>query len=393
VKTIGLNHREFRRVRYWLTIAGTLVFALLARGAGVRADFSSANFKRIWAEEFGQGLAGDAKPPAAFQSVPFSPQQPHPAVARIVVPEGEATSFGSGTLVDVRDGYGIVVTNWHVVRDAQAPIDVIFPDGFTSKARALKVDSDWDLAALVIYQPHVPPVKIAATAPQPGDQLTICGYGPGIYRSVTGRCTQYYSPKENLPQQMVELNVEARQGDSGGPILNSQGELAGVLFGAGDGTTMGSFGGRVDEFLASLAPDIGVPNTSTQTTATLASAQTSAPRETPTTTAPADSDTWQSTVPQTLENQTLENQTLENQTLDKKPTHLASATLLDAPSLDESKQAGAEVLTSTSKSIEGTPENRVAVAHDEPPMFEKIKSGLAALGLFAIVVMFLKAAG
>jgi hypothetical protein len=56
---------------------------------------------------------------------------------------------------------------------------------------------------------------------------------------------------------MVELDVEARQGDSGGPIFNDRGELAGVLFGAGRGTTLGSFGPRVGSFLATLAPDIG----------------------------------------------------------------------------------------------------------------------------------------
>ena len=30
-----------------------------------------------------------------------------------------------------------------------------------------------------------------------------------------------------------------------------------MLFGAGEGTTLGSFGGRVDSFLTSIAPDIG----------------------------------------------------------------------------------------------------------------------------------------
>lgn len=183
--------------------------------------------------------------------------RPHPAVVRIVVPEGEMTSYGSGTLIDVRDQYGLVVTNWHVVRDSRGEVEVVFPDGFTSKARPLKVDADWDLAALIIWRPPVQPVKIASAAPQSGDSLTICGYGSGQYRSATGRCTQYYAPTLDLPQQMVELDVEARQGDSGGPIFNDRGELAGVLFGAGQGTTMGSFGGRVESFLASLAPDIG----------------------------------------------------------------------------------------------------------------------------------------
>jgi hypothetical protein len=183
--------------------------------------------------------------------------RPHPAVVRVIVPEGNVTSFGSGTLVDVRDQFGLVITNWHVVRDGKGEVEVVFPDGFRSKGRPLKVDADWDLAALVIWRPPAAPVPIAPRAPQSGDQLTICGYGRGQYRAVTGRCTQYYAPKEDLPQHMVELDVEARQGDSGGPIFNDRGELAGVLFGAGGGTTLGSFGGRVESFLASLAPDIG----------------------------------------------------------------------------------------------------------------------------------------
>jgi hypothetical protein len=178
-------------------------------------------------------------------------------VARVIVPEAGATSYGSGTLIDVRDQFGLVITNWHVVRDAQGPVEVLFPCGYRSKARALKVDADWDLAALVVWRPPTEPVRLSATAPQPGDQLTICGYGQGMYRSATGRCTQYYAPRADFPQQMVELDVQARQGDSGGPIFNDRGELAGVLFGAGQGTTLGSFGGRVESFLATLAPDIG----------------------------------------------------------------------------------------------------------------------------------------
>lgn len=223
----------------------------------------------VWREAF--PLADDEMAPSSFTngfpvSKPTAPwagvrrraNRPHPAVARVVVPEEGAISYGSGTLIDVRENFGLVITNWHVVRDATESIEVVFPDGFTSKARALKVDSDWDLAALVVWRPDgIEPVSIAATAPQLGDQLTICGYGQGNYRCATGRCTQYYAPRLDFPRHMVELDVEARQGDSGGPIFNDRGELAGVLFGAGQGTTLGSFGGRVGAFLATLAPDIG----------------------------------------------------------------------------------------------------------------------------------------
>ncbi len=197
---------------------------------------------------------------AVYDSLPGD-VTPHPAVARIIVPEDGATAFGSGTLVGVHENRGLVITNWHVVRDAVGLVDVVFPDGFHSHARPLKVDSDWDLAALVIWRPTgIEPVKIAAQPPRPGDLLTIHGYGRGKYRIATGHCTTFYSPRPDFPHEMVELDVEARQGDSGGPIFNQAGELAGVLFGAGQGTTLGSFAPRVRVFLASVAPDLDETN-------------------------------------------------------------------------------------------------------------------------------------
>ena len=58
-----------------------------------------------------------------------------------------------------------------------------------------------------------------------------------------------------MPSEMVELSAAARNGDSGGPILNSRGELAGVLFGTAFGRTTGSYCGRLRWFLASVEGD------------------------------------------------------------------------------------------------------------------------------------------
>ncbi len=188
----------------------------------------------------------------------FAPtaQVPQPAVVRVIAAERDGTSMGSGSLVAVDANHGLVVTNWHVVRDATGPITVVFPDGFRSEALVLRVDRDWDLAALAIQKPNVQPLRVATETPQPGESLTIAGYGPdGIYRAVGGHCTEYLSPGGNLPAELVEIDVQARHGDSGGPIYNSRGEIAGVLFGAGGnffsgGYTMGSYCGRVRQFLA-----------------------------------------------------------------------------------------------------------------------------------------------
>ncbi len=169
----------------------------------------------------------------------------HPAVARIVAPAEGSISYGSGTLVYVDEQMGIVITNWHVVNEATAPISVHFPDGFYSLGSVQQVDRDWDLAAIAIRKPNVTPVTLASQAPRPGEVLTIAGYGSGNYRAASGRCTQYVAPGTSFPYEMVEVAVSARQGDSGGPIFNEQGELAGVLFGEGHGRTSGSYCGRV----------------------------------------------------------------------------------------------------------------------------------------------------
>ncbi len=177
---------------------------------------------------------------------------PHPAVARIIVPEKNGSSLGSGVLVGVNDQYGLVLTNWHVVRDGNGKVTVVLPGGFSSGAVVVKIDRDWDLAALTIQRPNVPPVPISNQIPRPGDSLSIAGYGSGDYRTAGGRCVQYLSPGGDNPFELIELAAGARQGDSGGPIFNRQGQVAGILFGSASGKTSGSHCGRVRQFVDSL---------------------------------------------------------------------------------------------------------------------------------------------
>ena len=199
--------------------------------------------------------------------------QPHPAVARIRSLESNATSFGTGTLIYRQGNQGILVTNDHVIRDAQDDILVTFPNGFRSSAKVIIRDPRWDLAALLIWSPEIDPVVITGQPAKPGDRLTIAGYGSGRYRSVSGICSQYVSPGANLPHEMVELRAVARNGDSGGPIFNQKGELAGVLFGAGWRSTSGSYSGRVQKFLNPVIQRMQSTQTKESTTVTAPAAK------------------------------------------------------------------------------------------------------------------------
>lgn len=228
-----------RRLHHALLVAAAcqaFVDATLARGIPSGA------------EPAGPAAAWDASAVADYL---LTGQSPHPAVVRIVAPGGDGTSVGSGVLVDVNPTQGLVVTNWHVVRDSRSAVLVQFPDGFQSSGTVVRCDADWDLAAVVIWKPPATPVPLAAVDPAPGEPLTIAGFGRGAYREETGRCTAYLSPGGAHPRQFVELEATARQGDSGGAILNGRRELAGVLFGQAEGRTMGSCSSRVRAFLAS----------------------------------------------------------------------------------------------------------------------------------------------
>ena len=196
----------------------------------------------------------------------------HPAVVRIDVEgEGNVVYHGSGTLIDVSENRGIVITNWHVIRDVATrdgairdgagEIRVRFPDGFVAKASVLQSDKTWDLAALSIARPRVKPVKLSKRIPEIGDALTVAGYGGGTYRHTAGRLLQFCAPGMTEPAEILEVTTPVRGGDSGGPIFAQNGSLAGVIFGSASGTTNGSHAGRVRMFLDSLGEDrAGVQN-------------------------------------------------------------------------------------------------------------------------------------
>lgn len=254
--------RARKRAAGFLSLAASFL-ALLLLCSPARGQFPIRQVPAAWNGPARTVVQGN--PPAAIDSAtPSSPAPaaastatttpPHPAIARITVPERDGVSYGSGTLIDARGKFGLVITNWHVVRDASGPITVEFPEGYKSPAEVIRTDKDWDLAALSILRPKAEPLPITSDAPQIGEWLAIAGYGSGDYRAASGYVRAYNSPSADLPAEFIELSAEARHGDSGGPIINQRGELCGVLFGSAPGYTCGAYGGRVRQFLTTVIP-------------------------------------------------------------------------------------------------------------------------------------------
>jgi V8-like Glu-specific endopeptidase len=147
-------------------------------------------------------------------------------VVRVESVERGSTSWGTGTCVAATD-VSLVITARHVIQDGHE----FKIDG--NPARLIAADKIWDLAALTAST-KIEAVNIAMYRPDVGDTLTVCGYGSGDYREATGTLLKYFSPGGVYPSDILSVSVAARNGDSGGPIFNTQGTLAAVLFGSTD---------------------------------------------------------------------------------------------------------------------------------------------------------------
>lgn len=145
------------------------------------------------------------------------------------MPERRATSAGSGVIVDAAQGY--VLTNAHVVRNADE-IEVTLVDGRTVKAEMVGMDSQVDLAVLRVKADGMAQIEIAdSTTLRVGDFVIAIGNPFGLGQTVTsgivsalGRTGLRLDGYENFIQTDASINP----GNSGGALVNLRGELVGI---------------------------------------------------------------------------------------------------------------------------------------------------------------------
>jgi serine protease Do len=139
---------------------------------------------------------------------------------------------GTGFVVD-RNGY--IITNQHVVENADRIKVRLAGDDTDYRARVVGYDSETDVAVLKI-DTHKPlaPVQIGnSDSVQVGDWVIAIGSPFGLQATVTAGIVSAQRTSRDLPgtntfQNFLQTDAAINPGNSGGPLLNIRGEVIGM---------------------------------------------------------------------------------------------------------------------------------------------------------------------
>lgn len=150
--------------------------------------------------------------------------------------EGAESDFGLGSGVIV-DSFGNILTSLHVIAGADI-INLTFADGTKTTGEVVLEMPEMDLAVLqALDSPLTVTPATLAGAGNVGDEAYVVGNPFGLYSSISagvisGFDRVFYVPGSNLAiPGMIQFDASANPGNSGGPLLNRNGHVIGIVTG------------------------------------------------------------------------------------------------------------------------------------------------------------------
>jgi len=139
--------------------------------------------------------------------------------------DGKQQGLGTGFVVSAD---GLIATNLHVIGEAR-PIDVQFADGRTFAVTAIHAtEKSMDLAVLKIDATELPVLKLGdSDTLKQGEQVIALGNPLGLRHSVVSGVVSEKRELEGKP--MIQVAIPIERGNSGGPLLDMQGRVHGIV--------------------------------------------------------------------------------------------------------------------------------------------------------------------
>jgi S1-C subfamily serine protease len=189
-------------------------------------------------DSIAQALAS-ATPPPAFSARVYQVIQP--SIVFIQTKDLDENNeaghrLGSGVVID---DAGDILTSLHVVANASG-IEVAFADGTLTNAEVIVEQPENDIA--VLHASQLPTQVIPATLGNPnamrvGDEVFAVGNPFGLYSSMSAGIIsgfdRSFQPSEGNRQLegLIQIDAAVNPGNSGGPLLNRNGQVIGIVVG------------------------------------------------------------------------------------------------------------------------------------------------------------------
>ena len=165
-----------------------------------------------------------------------------------------------------------VVTNAHVVAGVSQPV-VEMPDGGAMPGRVVYVDTKHDLAVLAVDGLQASALPLSQDLPG-GSPAAFAGYPhggpfqskPATVQDITTVLVPDIYGNNASPEEIYRLAGDVQPGNSGGPLLTMDGQVAGVIFAKATADTEMGFAITMDDLtpVASQAASLSAPVSSGQ---------------------------------------------------------------------------------------------------------------------------------
>ena len=232
-----------RRPNRIVLLASALLAAVgigVGGGAALHAHLSSGSSKTV----VRQVTVGTGQPTASKSALSISEiyKRAYKGVVEIMVTtQAQADPFGGSQSQQaqgsgwVYDRNGDIVTNDHVVSGSQS-VSVKFWNGAIYKARVVGADPSTDLAVIKVNAPSslLSPLTLGESSKLAvGDGVVAIGSPFGLEETVTSGIVsalhrQMSAPNNFTINDSIQTDAAINHGNSGGPLLNAQGDVIGV---------------------------------------------------------------------------------------------------------------------------------------------------------------------